>query len=167
MLSLYFWLYFRNISDEIPPRPQNPEQTDKNKDNRGAESSTSSNPDEAVTIHEPGVYPAVPVQDYRDGLIEDIAVHYVPMNRVVEQKAARNIQQEDNIRAAELDFMLGLETLIKETAANPELIELNCCIADNNNNQIPNDYKTVAKIMTHRWGIIMVDDRITVPKTLR
>ena len=63
--------------------------------------------------------------------------------------------------------MLDLETIIKETAANPDLIELNCCLEDNNSNQIPHDYRTVAKKMTHRWGIIMVDDRIIIPKTLR
>ena len=83
-----------------------------------------------MTIHEPGAYLAIPVQDYRDGPIEDIAIHYVRINRVVEQKATRNKQQEDNIRAAELDFMLDSETLIKETAADPDLIELNCCLED-------------------------------------
>ena len=63
--------------------------------------------------------------------------------------------------------MLDLETLIKETAADPDLIELNCCIEDNNMKQIRQNYKTVAKKLTHRWGIIMVDDRIVIPKSLR
>ena len=71
------------------------------------------------------------------------------------------------MRSAELDFMLDLETLIKETSAEPELIELNCCLEDNNTNMIPNEYRTVAKTLTHRWGIIMVDDRIVIPKSLR
>ena len=85
---------------------------------------------------------------------------------MVEQKTTRNKHQEDNFRAAELDFMLDLETLIKKTAADQDLMELNCCIEDNNNNQIPNHYKTVAKKLTHRWGIILADDPIKVPKTL-
>ena len=54
------------------------------------------------------------------------------INRVVEEKAERNKQQEDNVRSAEVDFMLDLETIIEETAADPDLIELNCCIEDNN-----------------------------------
>ena len=58
--------------------------------------------------------------------------------------------------------MLDLETIIKETAADPDLIELNCCIEDNNLEQIPQNYRTVAKKLTHHWGIIMVDDRIVV-----
>ena len=46
------------------------------------------------------------------------------------------------------------------------MIELNCCLEDNNNNQITHGYRTVAKKLTHRWGIILVDDRIIIPKTL-
>ena len=105
--------YFRNFGDEIPQRPENTEQGSNNIENRDTEATISSNTEEAVTTHEPGAYPAIPVQEYRDGPIENIAVPYVPINRVVEQKAARNKQHEDNIRAAELDFMLVLETLIK------------------------------------------------------
>ena len=63
--------------------------------------------------------------------------------------------------------MLDLETIIKETAADPDLIELNCCIEDNKLDQIPQNYRTVAKKLTHRWGIILVDDRIVIPKSLR
>ena len=63
--------------------------------------------------------------------------------------------------------MLDLETLMKETTADPELIELNCCLEDNNTNMIPNEYRMVAKKLTHRWGIIKVDDRIVIPKSLR
>ena len=98
-----------------------------------------------MTIHEPGAYPAIPGQEYCDGTIEDIAVHHVRINRVVEQKTTRKKQQGDNIRAAELDFMLDLETLIKETAADSDLIKLNCCLEENNSNQIPHDYRTVAE----------------------
>ena len=63
--------------------------------------------------------------------------------------------------------MLDLETLIKETAADPDLIEVQCCIEDNNTQAIPDDYKQVAKKLTHRWGITMVDDGIIIPKSLR
>ena len=115
---------------------------------------------------EPGSYPAIPVQEYRDGPIEEIAVHYVRIIKIIETKAPRNRRQEDN-RSAELDFMLDLETLIKETAADPGLIEVQCCIEDNNIQAIPEDYKRVARKLTHRWGITMVDDRIIIPRSLR
>ena len=161
--------YFQNFGDEIP-QGQNTEQqqqTERIENNRDTESTASNNSEEAITTHEPGTYPAIPVKEYRDGPVEEIAVHYVRINRVVEEKAKRNKQQEDNVRSAELDFMLDLEAKIKETAADPDLIELNCCIEDNNPEQIPQNYRTVAKKLTHLWGIIMVDDRIVVPKSLR
>ena len=91
------------------------------------------------------------MQKYRDGPIEEIAVHYVRINKIIETKALRNRQQEDNIRSAELDFMLDLETLIKETAADPDLIEVQCCIEDNNMQAIPEAYEQVARKLTHRW----------------
>ena len=162
--------YFQDFGDEIPQRqPQEQQQQlarneNHQENNKNRESTTSNNSEDVVATHEPGAYPAIPVQEYRDGPIEEIAVHYVRINRIVEQKAKRNKQQEDNIRSAELDFMLDLETFIKETAAGPDLIELNCCIEENNTEQIPQNYKTVAKKLTHRWGIIMVDDRIVIPK---
>ena len=107
------------------------------------------------------------MQEYRDGLIEEIAVHYVRINKIIETKAPRHRQQEDNIRSAELDFMLDLETLIKETAADQDITEVQCCIEDNNIQAIPEDYKHLARKLTHRWGITMVDDRIIIPKNLR
>ena len=154
--------YFRDFGDKIPQRTGQNEETHKD-----TQSTISNNSEEAVATHDPGAYPAKPVQEYRDGPIEEIAVHYVTINRVVETKAKRNKQQEDNVRAAELDFILDLETFIKETTADPESIELNCCPEDNNTNKIPNEYRTVARKLTHRWGIIMVDDRIVISKSLR
>ena len=164
--------YFKNFGDEIPQASGtsseiNTETTKTQKHTPDTESTVSSTPEEPVITEEPGPYPAIPVQEYREGPIEEIAVHYVRINKVIETKAPRNRQQEDNIRAAELDFMLDLETLIKEWAADPDLIEVQCCIEDNNTQAIPDDHKKVAKKLTHRWGITMVDDRIIIPKSLR
>ena len=65
---------------------------------------------------------------YRDGPTEKSAVHEVRINRVIEKKATPYRKQDDNIRSAELYFMLDLETLIEETLAGPDLIELQCCL---------------------------------------
>ena len=53
---------------------------------------------------EPGAYPSIPVQDFRDGPIEEIAARYVRINRVIENEDVRNEKQEDNVRAAELNI---------------------------------------------------------------
>ena len=118
--------YFQDFGDEILQRQpqeqqQKPVRNENPQENKDTVSTTSNNSEDAVATHEPGAYPAIPFQEYRDGPIEEIAVHSVRINRKVEQKAKRNKQQEDKIRSAELDFMLDLETLIKETTADPEL----------------------------------------------
>ena len=37
--------------------------------------------------------------------------------------------------------MLDLETLIKETAADPELIKVNYCLEENSSHQVPHDFQ--------------------------
>ena len=77
--------YFREFGDEIPQRAKQDE-----KAHIDAESTTSNNSEEAVATHEPGAYLAIPVQENRHGPIEEIAVHYVRINRVVETKGTNN-----------------------------------------------------------------------------
>ena len=142
------------------------EATRDNETNRNAESTTSNNSEEALATHEPGAYPAKPVQDSRHDPIEETAIHYVRRTHIVKEKVNRDKQQEDNVRAAEMDFMLDLERLIKETSTGPDLIKLNSYTEDNNVSQIPNEYKTVTGKLIRSWGIIMADDRNIVPKAL-
>ena len=49
--------------------------------------------------------------------------------------------------------MFYLEPVTKETAADLHLVELQCCLEDNNMQLIPEDYKQVAKGLTHRAGV--------------
>ena len=47
-----------------------------------------------TTSHtETGAYTAIPAQKNRDGPIEEITVHFVLINRIIENKAVRNRQQ--------------------------------------------------------------------------
>ena len=77
--------YFKNFGDQSTQEHQEhgtstetPMET-----NRETESTVSSTPEEPVTTQEPGAYPAIPVQEFRDGPIEEIAVRYVRINRVI------------------------------------------------------------------------------------
>ena len=89
--------YFRNFGDQIPQGPQESQEPATSTEtpmetSKDAESTTSSAPEEPVITPEPGAYPAIPVQEFRDGPIEEIAVHFVRINRVVENKATRNMK---------------------------------------------------------------------------
>ena len=68
--------------------------------------------------------------------------------------------------SVELYLLLDLETLVKETAADPDLKEVQCCLEDNKPLQIPEDYKQVRKRLRQRWGITVVDERIIIPENL-
>ena len=101
-------VYFKDCGIQTPPKQQEPGKSDETsmEANRETESMTFSTPEEPVTTQEPGAYSAIPVPNFRDGPKEQIAVRYVRINRVIENKAVRNKKQENNVRAAELDFML-------------------------------------------------------------
>ena len=78
--------YFKNFGDQIPPTPgtsieNNPEAISIQKTALDTESTISSTPEEPIITEEPGTYLAIPFQEYRDGPIEEIAVHYVRINK--------------------------------------------------------------------------------------
>ena len=74
--------YFKYFGDQLPREQQEPGTSAETpiETNRETESTTSSTPEESVTTQEPGAYPAIPVQEFRDGPIEEIAVRYVRIN---------------------------------------------------------------------------------------
>ena len=106
------------------------------KTSKYSKSTASSNPEESITYHELGACQAIPVEDFCDGPMEAIALHFARIDRV-EDNALKNKKQEDNVRSTEVDFMLNLEILMKETATHPDFIELQCCLEDNNPSQMP------------------------------
>ena len=87
--------YFKEFGDEIPLTPEtstetNPDIISSQKAMQDTESTVYSPPEEPTITQEPGFYPAIPVQEYRNGPIEEIAIHFVRINRVIEEKAPRN-----------------------------------------------------------------------------
>ena len=71
--------YFNDFGDEIPTTTgpyteTNPDRISIQKVIHDTESTVSSTPKKPTTTQEPGTYPAIPVQEYRDGPIEEIAV---------------------------------------------------------------------------------------------
>ena len=73
-------------------QPQAHSQTRTYLDTKSRVLSTSREP---VTAYEPGAYPAIPVHEYRDEPLDEIAVHYVPLKCIVKKETTRNKQPED------------------------------------------------------------------------
>ena len=90
--------YFKDFNDEVSPAPGTSTETNpytiSTQKYQDTESPVSSTPEEPTSTQEPETYPAIPVQKYRDGPIEEIAVHYVRINRVIEKKQ----QETDSMR---------------------------------------------------------------------
>ena len=63
--------------------------------------------------------------------------------------------------------MLDWETLIKEKATDYDRIALQSGLESGNAQQVRDDYKQLAKKLTHRCGIPIVDDRNKFTKRLR
>ena len=129
--------YFKAFGDEIPQPATQSSETNSDvitipKPAMDTDLTALYSLEDTVTTQEMGAYPGISLKAYRDGPVEEIAVHYVRINRIIKNQAKCNRQEEENVRSAELDFMLfHLETLIKETAADPDLIKVQCCMEDN------------------------------------
>ena len=72
--------HFKSFGNKIPQTPgtsaeNNSETISNQKAAPETKSRVSSSPEEPVITEEPGSYPAIPMQEYRDGPIEEIAVH--------------------------------------------------------------------------------------------
>ena len=136
----------QNFGNEIPPGPQELNQTSKD-----TKSTASTKSEQAVATHEPGANPAIPVQDYRDSPIEVKSTNpnKPRSGRKNERKQAAGKQRQ----GSRLRLHAGPGNTNKKTAADPDLIELNCCLEENNSSIFPNDYKTVPKKLTHHRSI--------------
>ena len=66
--------------------------------NKSGYKNSPKTPGEPGTTQEPGAYPAIRIQEYRDGPTAEIAFYNERMNRIVENKATRNRLQEENVR---------------------------------------------------------------------
>ena len=98
------------------------------------------------------------MQEYRDGPIEEVAVHCARINRST--PTARG--QHPICRAR---FHARSRNRDTNTAADPDSIEIKCCLEEKSLQQNPEDYKQVAERLTHRCGITLVDGRDFLPKT--
>ena len=134
-------------------------------ENYDKEQNSTVSSESEVVVESSQDYPAVKVHEYGDG--ESKIISYIRINRVAETNFTSTQRAEENVRKAEMDFMLDLQSIIKETAADPEILKVKLCLERDRKEQIPEEYKGVAKKLTTRGGELLVDDRIVVPKSLR
>ena len=73
----------------------------------------------------------------------------VHRNSVVEGRPSKNQKEENKVRVTDVDFILDLETLIEETAADADLIAVKRCTEDNKHQRIAKNCKQGKKLTHH------------------
>ena len=94
-------------------------------------------------------------------------VQYLQINRIIDEPERKSEVAEDNVRKAEIEFMADLKTLVKETARDRDLIATTMGLEKRDNDMIPDDYFRFVSKLSARFGILFMDDKVIVPKTMR
>ena len=90
--------YFKSFGDQLPREQREPVTLAETplETNRETESTASSTPEEPVTTQKLGAYPAIPIQEFIDGPIEEIAVRYVRINRSYRKQSRQKQETRRN-----------------------------------------------------------------------
>ena len=92
---------------------------------------------------------------------------YIQINHIVGKLTANKKITEENIKKAEFEFMMDLNTLISKTATDPELTHVRNSMRRGDREITPDGYKPVFDKLSIRWGLVFVDDQIVIPIDLR
>ena len=74
---------------------------------------------------------------------------------------------EETIRQAEQKIATDLRTIAKETTNDEKLLKTLVCLERGTLEQIPEEYKSYQKQLSTRFGVVVYDDQINIPKSLR
>ena len=129
-------------------------------------SRTDSDAETAILTNPTGtLYPAIDTRNFGNEPIQ--IIEYLQINKIITTPSKKTVQQEDNVREAELRFMADLRTIIKETSRDREMIATMIGLEKGDENSIPDTYFRQYKQLSTRWGIIFLDDRIIIPSGMR
>ena len=78
-----------------------------------------------------------------------------------------NWDLEQAVRETEKNFSTDLQLLMTETTNDPILLKILVCLERQQHELIPEEYQTHRKKLSSRFGLIFIEDKISVPKNLR
>ena len=97
------------------------------------------------------------------------SVQYVKMGHAprvaAEERNEWNL--EHTVRETEKNFSTDLQLLMNETTNDPSLLKTLVCLERQQHEMIPEEYQTVRRKLSSRFGLVFMEDRIIVPKNLR
>ena len=108
----------------------------------------------------------LPIVDLNKYHTDGKEAHYTQINHIV-GRITENELTEENIKKAELNFMLDLKILISKTAIDREMTRVRASMRREEKDTAPKGYRQVFDKLSIRWGLVFVDDQIAVPIDLR
>ena len=92
---------------------------------------------------------------------------YIQMGQASHVQEENKWNLEETIRQAEQNFATDLRTIAKETTNDENLLKTLVCLERRTLEQIPEEYKGYQKQLSMRFVVVIYDDRIIIPKSLR
>ena len=84
-----------------------------------------------------------PIVDLKDYHIYEKTVLYIQINQVIDKPKTKTAEAEENLKKAELNFMLDLRTLIQKTSVDPKLLQLKICVRNQQKDRAPKEFSPV------------------------
>ena len=78
-----------------------------------------------------------PILDLKDYDIAEKTIHYIQVNHIFGKPTLKNAEAKENLKKADLNSMIDLETLIHKTSVEPKLLQLKKCVRNKNKERAP------------------------------
>ena len=99
-------------------------------------------------------FPIVYLKDYD---IAEKTIQFFHVNHMIEEPKIVNAEAEKNLRKAELNFIVDLETLTHKTSVDPKLSHLRICLRINQKERALEELSPVFTEYTERFGYFLKD----------
>ena len=109
----------------------------------------------------------LPIVDLSKYHTEGKEAQYIQKNYIVGSLTENKKMTEENIKKAEVNFMLDLETHVSKTAIDPEIASIRASMRREERDTAVEGYRPVFDKVSIRWVLVFVDYQIAVLIDLR
>ena len=91
-------------------------------------------------------------------------MHYIQLNHIIEKPKIVNAAVEENLKKAEIKFLMVLKILIHKTSVAPKLLQLKNWLWDNQKEWAT---EKVLPVLTERFGLLSAGDESVILQELK
>ena len=123
-----------------------------------------SNTEESEVAKSSSNFPIVELKDYD---IAEKTIQSIQINHVIEKLKMKSTEAHENLKKAELNFMIDLKTLIHKTSVDTKLLQLKICVRNKQKEKAFEKFSPVFSKITKRLGLLFAGEKIVVPEELK